>query len=128
MELSESLQTALPMLLGIAWLLPLASFALIVLFGPRMGKHGVLAGYVATGAIVGSFVLSAAALVLWLGERGPTGNVSHAAEAHGAEAHGAEVQGEHQRGAAKHGEAKHAEAHADSAESSAHHAAAPVYA
>ena len=40
------------MLLGLAWLLPLASFALIVLFGPRMGKAGVTAGYLATGAIV----------------------------------------------------------------------------
>ncbi len=44
----------LSMLLGAAWLLPLASFAVIVLFGPRMGKHGVLAGYVATGAILGA--------------------------------------------------------------------------
>jgi len=36
--------------LGTAWLLPLASFALIVLFGPRMGKAGVYAAWVATGA------------------------------------------------------------------------------
>ena len=56
----------LPLLLGLAWLLPLASFALIVLFGPRMGKAGHGAGYVATFAIVAGFVLSATALVLWL--------------------------------------------------------------
>ena len=29
----------LPILLGLAWLLPLASFVLIVFFGQRMGKH-----------------------------------------------------------------------------------------
>ena len=34
------LNQTLPLLLGLAWLLPLASFALIVLFGPRMGKAG----------------------------------------------------------------------------------------
>ena len=34
--------TALPKLLGLAWLLPLASFTLIVFFGPRMGKAGSL--------------------------------------------------------------------------------------
>ncbi|MEX0977999.1 MAG: NADH-quinone oxidoreductase subunit L, partial [Pirellulales bacterium] len=57
----------LPILFGLAWLLPLASFALIVLFGPRMGKAGIRAGYVATGAILASFVLSAFALFfVWL--------------------------------------------------------------
>ena len=38
-------QTALPKLLAIAWLLPLASFVLILLFGPRMGKAGKGGGY-----------------------------------------------------------------------------------
>lgn len=56
----------LPILLGLAWLLPLASFAAIVLFGPRMGHAGRGAGYVAIGAIAGAFVLSLVALVLWL--------------------------------------------------------------
>jgi NADH-quinone oxidoreductase subunit L len=56
----------LPMLLGLAWLLPLASFALIVLFGPRMGKSGRGAGYLATFAIIAAFILSASALVLWI--------------------------------------------------------------
>ena len=41
----DDLATTLPLLLGLAWLLPLASFALIVLFGPRMGKRGAAAGY-----------------------------------------------------------------------------------
>ena len=31
------LARALPLLLGLAWLLPLGSFALIVLLGPRLG-------------------------------------------------------------------------------------------
>ena len=42
------LETILPILLGAAWLLPLGSFALIVLFGPRMGRAGRCAGYLAT--------------------------------------------------------------------------------
>ena len=48
MDLAETL----PVLLGLAWLLPLASFAVIVLFGPRMGKHGEYAAWLATGAIL----------------------------------------------------------------------------
>ncbi|HWA97251.1 MAG TPA: NADH-quinone oxidoreductase subunit L [Pirellulales bacterium] len=55
----------LPTLLAAAWLLPLASFALIVLFGPKMGKSGILASYVATGAIVTGCVLSTASLIVW---------------------------------------------------------------
>ena len=65
-----------------AWLLPLASFALIVFFGPRMGKHGMLAAYVATGAIVGSFVL-VADRVRCLGSA--TNGVAAAGEHHGDE-------------------------------------------
>ena len=57
------------LLLG-AWLLPLASFALIVLFGPRMGKAGKGASYVATGAILGSLVLSVIAMLSWIGTHG----------------------------------------------------------
>ena len=49
-----------------AWLLPLASFVLIVFFGKRMGHGGKGAGYLATGAIVSGFVLSLTALVCWL--------------------------------------------------------------
>jgi NADH-quinone oxidoreductase subunit L len=59
--------TTLPNLLGLAWLLPLASFALIVLFGPRMGKAGSMAGWLATGAISTSCLLSLVALFfVWL--------------------------------------------------------------
>lgn len=59
--------TTLPTLLGLAWLLPLASFAAIVFFGPRMGHAGSKAGYVATGAILTSCVLAIFSLLfVWL--------------------------------------------------------------
>jgi len=72
----------LPMLLGLAWLLPLASFALIVFFGPRMGKSGHGAGYVATLAIIAGFILSAAALALWLMQY-PLTSAGHGPSDHG---------------------------------------------
>lgn len=65
-----SLADVLPALLGLAWLLPLASFVLILFCGPRMGRAGVMAGSVATAAILGSFVLSLLAFGLWLGWSG----------------------------------------------------------
>ena len=55
----------LPNLLLFAWLAPLASFVAIVFFGPRMGKHGVWAGWLATLAIVAGLVLSLTALGIW---------------------------------------------------------------
>ena len=59
--------STLPTLLLIAWLLPLASFVLILLFGKQMGPAGKLAGYVATGAIATSCLLSMFALFgVWL--------------------------------------------------------------
>ena len=60
------LALVLPLLLGLAWLLPLASFALIVFFGPRMGKAGYYAAFLATAAIIAAFALSVAALLGWL--------------------------------------------------------------
>ena len=65
--MDATLASSLPILLGIAWLLPLASFTLIVLFGPRMGKHGVGAAYLATFAIAVGFLCSLISLVMWLG-------------------------------------------------------------
>ncbi|MCC6123411.1 MAG: NADH-quinone oxidoreductase subunit L [Pirellulales bacterium] len=81
----------LPLLLGTAWLLPLASFALILLFGSRMGKAGRGAGFVATAAIVAAFVLSATALTVWLSAHpieAPAGHSSATADSaeHGAAA------------------------------------------
>ncbi|HEX7380074.1 MAG TPA: NADH-quinone oxidoreductase subunit L [Pirellulales bacterium] len=61
-----TLESSLPLLLGMAWLLPLLSFTLIVLFGQRMGKHGVGASYLATFSIVVGFLFSAISLGLWL--------------------------------------------------------------
>src|SRR5208283_2670858 len=60
------LTTLLPTLLAAAWLLPLASFVLIVFFGKRMGHGGKAAGWLATGAIASGFLLSFTALVCWL--------------------------------------------------------------
>ena len=75
------INTLLPLLLALAWLLPLASFVLIVLFGPRMGKAGYYAAYVATAAIVAGFVLSVAALgvVAVASSARPPATASHAA-------------------------------------------------
>src|SRR5688500_2985891 len=91
----NDLASALPMLLGIAWLVPLASFTLILFFGPRMGKHGVLAGHVGTGAILTSCVLSLVALFgLWIPNYGLYAPQHHAAhgdhhdEGHSDESHG----------------------------------------
>ena len=47
----------LPLLLGLAWLVPLVSFVAILFFGPKMGPHGRNAAWVATAAIGTSFVL-----------------------------------------------------------------------
>ena len=62
----DELRATLPILLGLAWLLPLGSFALILFFGPRMGKAGRGAGFVATGTILLSLVLSITALIGWI--------------------------------------------------------------
>ena len=89
----EILDTLLPRLLCTAWLLPLASFVAILFFGPRMGKAGKCAGYVATGAIMLSFVCSAVAMSAWLWHH-PIEAVHHvAAEGEG---HAAETPSEHQ--------------------------------
>jgi hypothetical protein len=58
---------AIPTLLGIAVLLPLISFGIIVFFGPKLGPHGKYAGYVACAAIGSGFVLSLLSLAIWLG-------------------------------------------------------------
>ncbi|MDZ4820529.1 MAG: NADH-quinone oxidoreductase subunit L [Planctomycetota bacterium] len=77
------LANTLPVLLGLACLVPLVSFVLIVLFGARMGKHGEYAAYVATGAILIAFALSSVAMVGWMGEHKP--DSAHAEHADGAD-------------------------------------------
>jgi hypothetical protein len=61
-DVADAAVASLPKLLGLAWLLPLASFVAILFFGPRMGPHGRNAAWLATAAIVASFVLS---LIPW---------------------------------------------------------------
>ena len=62
------LASQLPLLLGLAWLAPLASFVAILFFGPRMGHHGKNAAWVATAAIVTSLVLSLVAFGAAIGD------------------------------------------------------------
>ncbi len=62
---------SIPTLLAIAWLLPLASFTVIVLAGRALGRTGKFAGVLATGAIVSGFALSLISLVIWLGSALP---------------------------------------------------------
>ena len=104
------LAAQLPFLLGLAWLAPLASFVAILFFGPRMGHHGKNAAWVATAAIVTSFVLSLAAFGAWLGAH-PVKAVAHgahAAEAGHGEAHGGDHGADHSEGhESDHGHAVH---------------------
>ena len=75
MDLTPAL--ALPKLLAAAWLLPLASFVVILLVGKRLGPHGKWAGFVAVGAIVSSFVLSFIAMfAVWFPHH-PLGDAAH---------------------------------------------------
>jgi len=75
----------LPFLLGLAVVLPLASFFAILVFGPRMGKAGESAGYLATGAIGFAAVLSFVSLfVFWMPNHPPGAGTEggHASETH----------------------------------------------
>jgi len=72
--------SALPWLLGLATLLPLASFFFLLLFGPRLGKAFGHGEHIATGAIVAAGVLSFVALLVWLGHHFPGGGEHPAAE------------------------------------------------
>ncbi len=72
----------IPTILAAAVLLPLASFLLILLAGPRMGKHGSFAGYVATAAILGAACLSFLSLAVWLREAPPRHVVHHVDTSH----------------------------------------------
>ena len=67
------------MLLGWAVVVPLCSFFVILVFGPRMGKAGQYAGNFATAAIAASALLSFASLAIWLSHHRPS------AESHGEE-------------------------------------------
>jgi len=73
MDLGSTLST----LLGVALVLPLVSFVIILLLGPRMGKGGVMAAYVATGAIMSAGFLSFISLGLWLYHHGAAAPGEH---------------------------------------------------
>ena len=67
----------------LAWLLPLASFTAIVFFGKSfMGKGGKGAGYVATSAIVGGFILSMLSLLVWIRSEGIFVDMHHGDDHH----------------------------------------------
>ncbi len=103
------LESLLPTLLGLAWLLPLASFIVILFAGPRLGHHGKGAAGMATAAIVGSFVLSLMAFLSWVAQH----PVRVAAHGDHAGAH-ASVDGSHAtagHGDGSHGDGSHG--HAD---------------
>jgi NADH-quinone oxidoreductase subunit L len=77
-ELVETdLGATLSTLLGLAWLIPLGSFAAILFFGPKMGPHGKNSAWVATGAIGTSFALSLFAFGHWLVAHPPTATGHH---------------------------------------------------
>ena len=80
----------LPTILGAAVLLPLISFVVIVLFGAAMRKAHVPTNYIATGAILGSFVLSFIAMCIWLSANGMPEVHEHHEEHHAS----AELQGQ----------------------------------
>ena len=101
--------TLVPMLLGGAVLLPLLSFAVIVLVGPNLGEHGKAAGTVATAAILGSAVLSFISLFLWLGPNWPV--PAHHGDHHAA-SHG-DKHGTHGHDDGAHDDHGHDDDHAD---------------
>jgi proton-translocating NADH-quinone oxidoreductase chain L len=105
------LDILLPKLLCIAWLLPLASFVIILFFGPRLGKHGYLASYVATGAILGSFALSFISFCAWLGTEGQHSPVDHHDDSHAevaqVDSHGHPVPSHGAHGPDAHGNYEH---------------------
>ena len=77
----------IPTLLGLAVLLPLMSFVAILVAGPKMGKAGVGAGWLATLAIVGACLLSLVSLFSWVGAH-PIVAASHEGHTEEAAEHG----------------------------------------
>ena len=113
----------IPLLLGLAVLAPLLSFALIVIFGPRMGSSGYFAGYVSIGAIVLACALSFVSFAVWIGNHFPASSHhgGHAEAQETAEDGSAEGHGHH---------AKHPHHHDDEGhvldEDHGHDAAVPI--
>ncbi len=100
----------LPVLLGWAVLAPLISFALVVFFGPKMGRHGRLAGYVSIGGILTACVLSFIALGIWLSVEGTGADLLHHGQHDASHAESAHAESEHHGAESQHGTAEHAPA------------------
>ena len=103
----------LHVLLGFAVLSPLASFVVIWLFGPYMGKAGKGAGHVATMAILVSALLSFTSLALWLGYHTPDEHHVEHGDPHAVAAHEPESDAEHHDDAAAADSHAHDDTHAD---------------
>jgi NADH:ubiquinone oxidoreductase subunit 5 (subunit L)/multisubunit Na+/H+ antiporter MnhA subunit len=98
-------ESTLPFLLACAWLIPLASFVTILLFGKFLGPGGKFGGYLATLAIVTSAVLSIIAMFgAWVPNYYPS---ETAVAAHGEPA---SAGGETEHSDAEHPDAEHAHA------------------
>jgi NADH-quinone oxidoreductase subunit L len=76
-----NLSTALPTLLGLAWLAPLAAFVFVLFFGKYLGKRAWMPS---VAAIVGACVLSLISLCGWLGEH-PLVSAHHGTSEHSTE-------------------------------------------
>lgn len=84
---TETLESQLATLLGIAWLLPLAGFAVETFAGYWSHRLSKAAAYVAVGCIATGFLCSALALALWVSATGGEGlKRSHHAVAHASDA------------------------------------------
>ncbi|MGQ9503750.1 MAG: NADH-quinone oxidoreductase subunit L [Thermogutta sp.] len=70
-----------PQLLFLAWILPLASFVVVLLTGSFLERHGRVAGFVATTAMGMACVLSLVAAALWFGFN-PLSHAAHGAASH----------------------------------------------
>jgi len=71
----------IPQLLLIAWMLPLASFVVLLVTGSFLERHGRIAGFIATTSIGVACLLSLAAASIWLGAN-PLSNSSHHSAEH----------------------------------------------
>lgn len=142
----------LPTALGAAVLLPLLSFFVILLAGPRMGESGRNAAFVAAGAIGSAGVLSFFCLLaVWLPNHWPSGGGHHgeehaaddhpavasadlivrgqdsgaaASEGHGDDGHSDDGHGDDGHSDDGHSDAEHGDSHADEH----HEEATPAYA
>src|SRR5687767_14647591 len=97
---------SLPTMYAAAVLLPLASFALILLFARTLDKF---AAWIATSAILGAGLLSFLALGIWLSNHFPPApNHEEHAAAHGESGHGEQGTGDSANETAKGGREPHA--------------------